>query len=163
MTHTGLVVFDRDGVLNELLAGGKGQRGPWSLDELTICPGAAETVTALSAAGYSLVVATNQPDVARGWMPAETMHSINARIGEMLPELGTFYVCAHDSGDGCDCRKPQPGMLLRALSDTGADAAHSWMIGDRDSDIAAGEAAGFRTIHITAETPIAAVPAIILS
>jgi D-glycero-D-manno-heptose 1,7-bisphosphate phosphatase len=86
------------------------------------------------------VVVTNQPDVARGRLPRETVDAIHARLMKMLP-LDEIRVCCHDDDDRCDCRKPKPGLLLDPPT---YDVAASFMVGDRWRDIEAGRRAGCR-------------------
>ena len=97
--------------------------------------------------GYLLIGATNQPDVARGTQTREAVEAINRRLMEALPLL-EILVCCHDDRDQCDCRKPQPGMLLRAAARHGIDLSRSFIIGDRWRDIEAGRRAGCCTIWI---------------
>ena len=99
------------------------------------------------AAGFPLIVVTNQPDVARGTQTREAVEAINERLSHELP-LSAVYVCYHDDGDGCACRKPKPGMLLRAAEGHGIDLAASWMVGDRWGNVVAGRAAGCQTLLI---------------
>ena len=78
-------------------------------------PGVEEALAALRAAGFLLIVVTNQPDVARGTTTREAVEAINAALGAALP-IDEFRTCFHDSGFGCDCRKPKPGALLAAAA-----------------------------------------------
>jgi D-glycero-D-manno-heptose 1,7-bisphosphate phosphatase len=122
---------------------------PTSLAEFEILPGVAEACRELKQAGYGLIVATNQPDVGRGTLPQSTVEEIHAFMCRQLP-IDRVEVCYH-AGRGepeCDCRKPRPGMLLRAARDLGIDLGQSWMVGDRWRDIDCGKAAGCRTIFI---------------
>lgn len=148
MRPSQLVIFDRDGVLNETVSTDRGERPPWSLAELTVVPGAARALTDITAMGYRAVAATNQPDVPRGSITIETVEAINRAIRAALPQLERVYVCSHDNADECDCRKPKPGMILAALADANADADSSWMVGDRWTDVLAGQRAGVRTVLI---------------
>ena len=111
---------------------------PASVEELEVLPGVAEALFRLRAAHYDLVVVTNQPDIARGTTTAEAVEAIHTRLRTLLA-VDEIRVCPHDDADGCDCRKPKPGLLLRTpLYDMGS----SVMIGDRWRDIEAGRAAG---------------------
>jgi D-glycero-D-manno-heptose 1,7-bisphosphate phosphatase len=143
------VFLDRDGVINRALTRDGKPYPPSSLAEFEILPGVAEACTLLKQAGYILVVATNQPDVGRGTTTQETVEAIHAHMQRLLP-LDRVEVCYHP-GKGaseCDCRKPKPGMLLRAAHDLNIDLARSFMVGDRWRDIDAGHAAGVTTILI---------------
>jgi D-glycero-D-manno-heptose 1,7-bisphosphate phosphatase len=140
------IFLDRDGVLIESRRAPGGSTPPRSVEDVAILPGAAPALDALRAAGYSLVVVTNQPDVARGSTTRAEVDAINAELRRALP-LDEIYVCFHD-GPECECRKPRPGMLLDAARDLDLDLERSWLIGDRWVDIAAGAAAGVQTVLI---------------
>ena len=107
------VFLDRDGVINRAIVRDGRPYPPASLDELEVLPGAGEAIARLRAAGFAIVVVTNQPDVARGTQTRAGVDALHARLAADLG-LDDFRVCAHDDGDGCDCRKPQPGMLFAA-------------------------------------------------
>jgi len=141
------VFLDRDGVLNDAIMRNGRPYPPSCLSELRIVPDAASALGRLKAAGFLLIVVTNQPDVARGTQTREAVDSLNESVGAALPIDG-FYTCFHDTADGCDCRKPAPGLLLRAAADWNIDLARSFLIGDRWRDIDAGSAAGCRNIWI---------------
>lgn len=118
---------------------------PRTVEELEIEPDAPAALAALKAAGYLLLVVTNQPDVRRGLMTAETLDALHARLAAALP-IDDIAACLHDNADGCACRKPKPGLVLDLAARHGVDLGRSWLIGDQDRDIACGEAAGCRTI-----------------
>lgn len=139
------VFLDRDGVLNRATVCGETPYPPNSVSEVEILPGVRESLQRLADAGYPLIVVTNQPDVARGTQKREMVEQINAHLARELPRLTAFYVCFHDTPDKCNCRKPLPGMLMQAAVDHGIDLSQSFMIGDRWSDVVAGEAAGCKT------------------
>ena len=105
------VFIDRDGVLNRAVVREGRPYPPASVGEVEILPGVPESLRALKAAGFILIVVSNQPDVARGATTKGTVEAINAYLAERLP-IDRFIMCYHDSNDGCDCRKPKPGMLL---------------------------------------------------
>jgi len=144
------VFLDRDGTLNAPVVRDGRPYPPADLAEFQLLPGAAEGCRALHAAGYVLVVATNQPDVGRGAQPQNVVEAMHARLGQLVPEITRIEVC-YDSGRNgviSSRRKPAPGMLIDAALALGLDLAQSWMIGDRWRDIDAGAAAGCRTIFI---------------
>jgi D-glycero-D-manno-heptose 1,7-bisphosphate phosphatase len=141
------VFLDRDGVINRAEVRDGKPYPPASVAQLQILPGVAPALHALHAAGWLLVVVTNQPDVARGTARREDVEAIHQRLRAELP-LDDIRSCYHDSGDGCDCRKPLPGMLLAAARDHGIALACSYMVGDRWRDIEAGERAGCSTVFI---------------
>jgi D-glycero-D-manno-heptose 1,7-bisphosphate phosphatase len=143
------VYLDRDGVLNRAIVRDGKPYPPNGPDELEILPSVAEALKELKAAGYRLVVVTNQPDVGRGTMPPETVAAIHAQMADTLP-LDAIEVCLHAGTEGCDCRKPKPGMLLRDAAANSVDIRRSFMVGDRWRDIDAGAAAGCQTILIEA-------------
>jgi len=141
------VFLDRDGVINRAIVRDRKPYPPRDLDELEILPGAREALTHLRSAGYMLIVVTNQPDVARGTARATTVNAINRCLEQTLP-IDSFRTCFHDDKDRCNCRKPQPGLLLAAGKDFGIELSRSFMIGDRWRDIDAGKAAGCTTVWI---------------
>lgn len=143
------VFLDRDGVINRALERDGKPYPPTSLAEFEILPGVAEACVKLKQAGYLLVVATNQPDVGRGTLAQLVVDSIHAHMAKVLP-IDRVEVCFHPGkgASDCDCRKPKPGMLLRAARELGIDLAQSWMVGDRWRDVDCGHAAGCRTVFI---------------
>lgn len=149
------VFLDRDGVLNRAFVRGGKPYPPGGLADFELLPGVGAASAALRAAGYDRVVVTNQPDVGSGKQRREVVEAMHRRL---LDEglCDDVRVCYHTDADGCDCRKPRPGMLLAAARERGIDLARSWMVGDRWRDVGAGRAAGCRTCLIDygyAETP----------
>ena len=143
------VFLDRDGVINRALTRDDKPYPPTTLAEFEILPGVIEACLQLQQAGFLLVVTTNQPDVGRGTMVQATVEELHAYMRRELP-LDRVEVCYHP-GKGlsdCDCRKPKPGMLLRAARELNINLAASWMVGDRWRDIDCGHAAGCRTVFI---------------
>jgi D-glycero-D-manno-heptose 1,7-bisphosphate phosphatase len=141
------VFLDRDGVLNRAVVRDGKPYPPAALDQLEIYPDAATALTSLKAAGYLLIVVTNQPDIARGTQTRSAVDALNAALGAALP-IDEFLVCGHDDRDACGCRKPRPGLVLAAASAHQIDLAQSFLIGDRWRDIDCGAAAGVRTVLI---------------
>lgn len=141
------VFLDRDGVINRSMVRDGKPHPPSSIAELEVLPGVPEALGRLRAAGFRLIVVTNQPDVARGTRTRRAVEELNEALRAQLP-LDEFRVCYHDDGDRCLCRKPAPGMLQDAARDCGVDLAASYMVGDRWRDIEAGERAGCTTIFI---------------
>ena len=141
------VFLDRDGVLNcAIIRDGK-PYPPSKRSEVEILPGVADALIDLKNAGYLLIVVSNQPDVARKSLSRIEVESINELLSEKLI-IDEFIMCYHDNCDNCDCRKPKPGMILSATRKYDIDLTNSYMVGDRWRDIAAGQAAGCRTIFI---------------
>jgi len=145
------VFLDRDGVINQTVFRRGAQRAPQDLSEWAWIDGVHDTLRALSARGYALIVCTNQPDVVRGWQTRDRVDAFHALIERELP-VSRIYACFHDTADACACRKPKPGMLLRAAEELSVELARSWMIGDRASDIEAGRAAGCQTVLMRGPT-----------
>lgn len=145
------VFLDRDGTLNvQIVRDGK-PYPPDTLAEFRLYDGVAEGCARLKAAGFALVVATNQPDVGRGKQAQAVVESMHAHLQRLVPSLDLIQVCYHGGdahGQPCACRKPKPGMLLDATALLGLDLKRSWMVGDRWGDIDAGHAAGCRTVFI---------------
>ena len=159
MTRRG-VFLDRDGVLNEPVVRDGKPYPPDHPDDLVLCEGAQLAVRALRAAGFALVVVTNQPDVARGTVTRATVDAINDRLRAAL-DVDDVIVCDHDDRDACDCRKPKPGMLRDGARRHAIDLGRSYLVGDRWRDIEAGAAAGCRTALVDrgyAERPSSTAP-----
>ena len=146
-TNRPAVFLDRDGVLSEIRLDSGTPRPPASVRDLRIVDGAREALEKLRKAGFALVVVTNQPDVPRGSTTREAVEEINAALRTRLP-IDAVYVCYHDTADGCDCRKPRPGMLRQAARDLGLDLSRSWLVGDRWVDVAAASAAGVASVLV---------------
>jgi len=141
------IFFDRDGVLNQAdVVDGK-PFPPKDANALIIVQDAEKTLYLLQKCGYALLCVTNQPDAARGTQTLENILEMNEKVKSFLP-LDDLLVCLHDRNDFCSCRKPKPGMLLEGAAKWGLDLSKSWMIGDRAGDVAAGQAAGCRTVFI---------------
>ena len=148
------VFLDRDGVLNRVYLHRDGKtHPPASPDELEILPGVSKACGALRRAGFLLIVVTNQPDVARGTQSRVVVDAINHQLCRQLP-LDDVRVCFHDNPDGCACRKPKPGLLLSAAEVWGINLTQSYMVGDRLTDIDAGQAAGCKTVLISASASV---------
>lgn len=154
------VFLDRDGVLNEAIIRDGKPYPPASLEDLRVVSGAAEALAHLKQHGFLLLAVTNQPDVARGIQQRDLIERMNNRLRSDLP-LDGILTCYHDDSDGCDCRKPQPGLMIHAARQYGIDLRRSYLIGDRWRDIDAGANAGCRTVWIDrgyAERPPVADP-----
>jgi D-glycero-D-manno-heptose 1,7-bisphosphate phosphatase len=143
------VFLDRDGVLNLALVRDGKPYSPANLSELQLAPGAAKALGELKALGYMLLVVTNQPEVARGNTTRAAVEEIHGAIAAELP-VDEIFVCYHQDKDGCECRKPKPGMLLQGAQKHNVDTKASFMVGDRWRDIEAGQSAGCRTIFVDA-------------
>ena len=146
------VFLDRDGTLNlQVVRDGK-PYPPATLAEFTLFPGVPEACAQLAAAGFVLVVATNQPDVGRGDQAQSVVEAMHARLLELVPSIQHIEVC-YAPGQGRAHpedyrRKPDPGMITDAAKALGLDLSRSWMVGDRWRDIDSGQRAGLRTVFI---------------
>lgn len=148
-THTSplALLFDRDDTLIVDV--------PYLADpaEVQPVPGAVEALEMARAAGIQLGIVSNQSGVARGLISPGQLAAVNARVDELLGPFATWQVCVHGEGDGCGCRKPEPGMVRRAAADLGVDVGRCVLIGDIGADMDAAISAGARAILVpTART-----------
>jgi D-glycero-D-manno-heptose 1,7-bisphosphate phosphatase len=139
--------LDRDGVLVETLVRDNRAFAPVALDEFRLEKDAALHVGRLAEAGLLPIVVTNQPEMARGLIAPAVLEEMHERLRKAVP-VEDVFVCVHDAGEGCECRKPKPGMLHAAAEKWDIDLARSFMVGDRGSDVEAGWAAGCYTVLI---------------
>jgi len=126
---------------------------PLHPDQVQVMPGAAEALRSLHDAGWALAIVSNQPAAAKGKTTLENLKAVNARVVAELERGGAriagSYLCLHRAEDGCDCRKPRPGLLKQALeANPDCAAASSWMVGDGVTDVQAGRRAGVRTAYL---------------
>jgi len=146
-----VVFLDRDGVLNRPVVREGHPYPPQSVDEFTLYDGVEEACAILKDAGFLLIVVTNQPDVGRGTQSCAAVEAMHAKLRAALPSLDGVEVCFHagsEFGESCDCRKPKPGMLLRAAAAHGIELAKSYLVGDRWRDVDCAHAAGCRAVFI---------------
>lgn len=154
--------LDRDGTINDHIGFLR------DIDDFKLIPGVAEAIRMINNSGYLAIVVTNQPVIARGEVTVEQLDEIHRKMATLLGKEGAYidalYYCPHHPDRGfegevpelkidCDCRKPKPGMLLRAAEDFNIDLASSFMIGDSERDVDAGLNAGCRAVRIPANTP----------
>ncbi|MEK7216908.1 MAG: HAD family hydrolase, partial [Chloroflexota bacterium] len=134
------VFLDRDGTLSRYM------EYCCHPEEFELLPGAAEAIRRLNDAGMTVVVATNQSAIGRGWLTPETLAQIHEKMRRQLEQAGArvdaIYVCPHHPDDGCACRKPNTGMLEQASRELGVSLEASYVIGDRLLDVRMGRAAG---------------------
>jgi len=148
------VFLDRDGVINRKAREG-GYVTRW--EEIEILPGVPDAIARLNSKGFRVVVVTNQRCISRQIVTASEVEEIHKRLcGELAAKgamIDDIYYCPHEENPPCLCRKPAPGMLLNAARDHGIDLRASWMVGDSESDIAAGKAAGCKTVRLQSDEP----------
>ncbi|MFC1693636.1 D-glycero-alpha-D-manno-heptose-1,7-bisphosphate 7-phosphatase [Candidatus Latescibacterota bacterium] len=141
------VFLDRDGVINV-------ERGDFTttIDQWEWAQGVIEGIRLLTDAGFGIITITNQSCIARGLQTEEGLAKLHAFMLEGIRRSGgdilRIYHCPHQTSDGCSCRKPEPGMILRAAEDFNIPLEETFVIGDSLRDIEAGRRAGTRTIHI---------------
>lgn len=160
MAHdAGLIILDRDGVLNETLHNPDETRpdSPLRVDDVVIFPWVPSVLRGLTEKGYRLAIATNQPAFAKGKVSLSVLKEVHARVIEEITREGarisSSHMCLHRAEDACECRKPKPRLLLDALAQhPDQHKQHSWMVGDRATDVLAGVAAGVQTALLGDET-----------
>jgi len=141
--------LDRDGVINR-----KAPEGQYVTrwQDMEFLAGAREAIHSLNEAGYFVVVVSNQRCVAKGLLTTYELDSMHSRMRREFEAAGAtidaIYYCPHDFQPPCNCRKPQPGLLLEAARRHDLDLAESWMIGDSEHDVLAGKVAGCRTARL---------------
>ena len=149
------VFLDRDGTINKYVGFLR------NVKDFELLPGVPDAIKRINASGYLAIVVTNQPVIARGEVTFEQLEEIHNKMETLLGKEGTYidaiYFCPHHPHKGyvgevpdlkieCDCRKPKPGMILKAAEVFNIDLASSWMIGDGENDVEAGKAAGCNTV-----------------
>ena len=152
------IFLDRDGTINKYVGFLR------NIDDFELIDGVAEAIRKINESGYLAVVVTNQPVVARGEVSFEELEEIHNKMETLLGKEGAYldaiYYCPHHPHKGyegerpelkidCDCRKPKPGMLLKAAADFNIDLSRSWMVGDGENDIQAGINAGCKTVLLS--------------
>lgn len=154
------IFLDRDGTINKYVGFLR------KIDEFELLPGVEEAIKKINESGYLAIVVTNQPVIARGEVTVKELNEIHKKLETELGYKGAYidglYYCPHHPHKGyegeipelkidCECRKPKPGMLLKAAEDFNIDLSQSWMIGDGENDVKAGKAAGCKTTLIGQE------------
>ncbi len=162
---TSAVFLDRDGVINV----DHGYVSTW--ERFEFLPGVPDALRTLQDAGYLLIVVSNQSGIGRGYYCEADVESLNQAVAQHLGStvgvtLSEFYHCPHHPTEAegefrrqCDCRKPAPGMIRQAVLDHGIDLKTSLLVGDKDSDIEAGRAAGVARLFKVVDSPQTATPA----
>ena len=139
------IFIDRDGVINKAIIKNGRPFSPRTIDDFEILPGVDAALNLFHDLGYLNIVATNQPDIARGLMGEQILVRMHDLIRQNLA-VDDIFVCPHDNSDNCLCRKPRPGMVIEAAARWDIDLISSYFIGDTWKDIDAGKAAGCSTI-----------------
>lgn len=136
------IFLDRDGVINKDLG------YVHTIKDFHFLPGVFEALRTFDSLGYLLIIVTNQSGIGRGYYTQNNFKMLTDWMKKRLQEAGIeiagVYHCPHHPDDGCDCRKPQPGLILQAAKDFDIDLSRSWMIGDKQSDIEAARRAGVK-------------------
>lgn len=145
------VFLDRDGVLNRAVVQGGRPFPPSTIEDFELHNDVISGCARLKAANFLLIVVTNQPDVGRGKQSRETVEAMHLKMQSALPSLDRIEICYHAGelhDEPCDCRKPRPGLILRAAAELEINLAASYVIGDRWRDVDCARAAGCRAIFI---------------
>ena len=144
--------LDRDGVVCKILDPAKNGGYLTHWEEFELVPGIKELIKSARAKGYKIFIVSNQPQIAKNLISEEGLAEIHSKMQVLLDnEIDRIYYCPHVNEDGCDCRKPKPGMLFEAAKDFNVDLASSIMVGDADKDILAGQSAGCKTVFVKNE------------
>jgi len=147
------IFFDRDGVLNK-------ERKDYvkTHSELEIFPNIGESIKKLSDAGFLIVVITNQSAINRGFTSHENLSEIHSKLQKFLQnnntQIDSFYYCPHTPKDNCNCRKPNPGLILRAADELKINLEKSWMIGDNQTDVDAAIKSGCKYFKINSNSEL---------
>jgi len=145
------VFLDRDGVINRKAPTEDEYVTRW--EEMEILPGVAEAIALLQRSGFQVYILTNQRSVAKGLLTIRELEALHEQLCSWLAQRGAgidgVYYCPHDLAPPCDCRKPKPGMILRAAREHNVELRTSWMVGDSISDMEAGRQAGCQTVYVS--------------
>ncbi len=156
---TKAVFVDRDGTINEIIY--YQDLGiidsPFTVEQLKLLPGVGEAIRILNQSEFKVILVSNQPGIAKSHFSEDTFEKIKEKMQRELAKYGAFldaeYYCLHhpeakneEYKKNCDCRKPKPGLLLKAAKDLNINLAKSWMVGDGLTDIEAGKRVGCKTI-----------------
>lgn len=152
LTGRKAIFLDRDGVINQKVPD---TRYITRVSEFHFLPGVGEALSIFKNLGFLLVLITNQRGIARGLMTGEDLDAVHdhmqRELGKQYAPLDAIYHCPHEEFEYCNCRKPEPGMILAASKDLNIDLEASYMVGDSVCDIGAGQGAGVKTICIGLE------------
>lgn len=141
------VFLDRDGVLCRTSIHNRKSYAPRNLKDFILLPYTQKSISQLKQAGFKVIVVTNQPDIGNGFVAFSVVESMHQKLFSKTP-IDDVFLCAHRQDENCKCRKPNPGMLLAAVEKHDIDLSKSYMVGDRASDIEAGQRVGCKAIFI---------------
>ena len=163
------IFLDRDGTINKYVGFLR------NIDNFELIEGVSEAIKKINQSGYLAIVVTNQPVIARGEVTWDELHEIHKKMETLLGKDGSYidgiYICPHHPDKGfegerpeykfvCDCRKPKPGLLLKAAKDFNIDLSQSYMIGDSDNDVEAGKNAGCKETFLVNDSEISLLDAV---
>jgi len=155
------VFFDRDGTINK-----EPTQYVSSPEELKIIKGSGEIIRKLRKHGWKIIVVTNQSHINRGNLDIKTVESIHSKLVYSLEKEGAYldaiYFCPHSEQDGCSCRKPKPGLFLKAIEEFNLNPQKCWIVGNKNSDLKAGSSMGIKGIKIRTDEGIRRAVDIIL-
>jgi D-glycero-D-manno-heptose 1,7-bisphosphate phosphatase len=141
------VFLDRDGVINQSKVVEGKPYAPRSFEKFKLMPYASESIEKLCKAGFVVIVITNQPDIGNGHISINTVNLMHKKLLNQT-SISDIIMCPHSQNEECDCRKPKPTMIFQGAKKYNIDLSQSYMVGDRSSDMEAGQKAGCRTIFI---------------
>lgn len=142
-----IIFLDRDGVINK-------RRDDYvkTIDEFVLLPNVAESIKKLNQMGFLIIILTNQSAINRGIITEEQLNQIHTYMIQELKKssciITKIYFCPHRPDENCDCRKPKPGLIKKAIKEFDADIDNSWLIGDSDTDLESANSIGVRAIKI---------------
>lgn len=142
-----IIFLDRDGVINYAKVIDGKPTSPKTLSDLRVLDGVIEAIDILKTLNFEIFVVTNQPDISRKLLSESQNNQIHRHLSRIL-QLENFYTCPHCDEDDCGCRKPKTGLLTRALKNFESSTLACYMVGDRRSDIKAGQAIGAKCFFI---------------
>lgn len=141
------IFLDRDGVINIPFVRGGKSFAPQTVSDFKFYPDVSDSLKNLKSLDYLLIIVTNQPDIGNGLVDIRVVEQMHKIIKKYLP-IDHIEMCPHSQKDDCECRKPKPGMLIQSAQRFNINLRESLMIGDRWSDVEAGQKAGCKCIFI---------------
>lgn len=146
------VFLDRDGTINVDFG------YVHKIEDLEFLPGAIEALRIFQELGFLLIVITNQSGISRGYYTLKDAEAFNRAMAQKLEEQGIilkdFFTCPHSPEEDCECRKPSPFMVMKAIKKHNIDPSRSYMFGDKKSDVECGERSNIKSFRVTAEHPL---------